>query len=887
MVKDHRPPRLPQRFLRWYCKPGLLEDIEGDIEEDFNKRYTRSGKQTAQFYYWLDVLRFFRPFAIKRLFKIQINNMFKLNTIIAFRNLAKHKLYSFINISGLGIGIAACLVIAHYVIFQLGYDRFHENADRIYRVHTSTVQGDKDWGASAFSGFALAPSLARDIPEFEAVIRAHPYYGGAVVSRVIDSVNTGAFREQSMLFADPDVLKVLSFEFVQGDPIKALDDPNSIVITEGMKAKYFGNDNELVLGELLNINGGWARGDLKITGVIKAFPKNSHFKFDFLMPLDKVLMDEQYQSEDANWGWSNFYTYALLNPETEEEAVESKIAGLMHKYQGESLESDGFDQTLSLQQLPDIHLNSETGRADDMSEIGDLSSVYFMIVIALFILIIAWINFINLATAKASERGMEIGIKKAMGARKGQLMSQFLTESFWVNLMAILLAVVITYASMPYLSEAIGVNLEVNLLHPVILSALIGLALAGPLLAGLYPAVVMSSFRTVTALKGKNVSRNKYALNLRRSLVVFQFVISTLLIAGTFTVSRQLKFMQHGDKGLNLSQILTVKGPEVNVSRAGFEAFKNSMSQFAPVEAFSSSRSVPGAGYNWNTEARKSGQLTSEGSQISVTWVDENFLEAFGMELVSGRNFEFTQERIEHGLIINEACLDHFGLGTAEDALNEKIILSGDTIWIRGVVKNHHWNSLHSDFSPATFKYRWASIEYFSMKVNPQNIEPTIKEVEKQFAEAFPGNPVEYYFLDDFFNRQYQADLAFANLFKAFSLFAILAACMGLFGLASYSVVQKAKEIGIRRVLGASGMEITVLFSKRYLFLTLIANLIAIPIAYFGIQDWLSDFAFSIDITPELFIIPMVILLAIATLTVSLQTLRASLANPVKNLRSE
>ena len=886
-IREHRPPRLPQRFLRWYCKPDLLEDIEGDIHEDYNKRYTRSGKHKARLYYWLDVIRFFRPFAIRNIFKAQIhNNMFKFNTLIAFRNLSKNKLYSFINIAGLAIGIAACLIIAHYVIFQMGYDRFHENADRIYRVHVSTVQNGEDWGASAFTGFALAPALEKDIPEFDAVIRAHPYYGGGVVSKVVDSVNTGSFREESMLFADPDILKMLSFDFVQGDGATALDDPSAIIITESTKTKYFGNSNELVLGEILNVNGGWARGDMKVTGVIKDLPANSHFKFDFLMPMATVLEDEQYQSEDADWGWTNFYTYAMLNPQNTEPQVEEKIADLMHKYQGETLETDGLKQTIGLQQLPEIHLRSEV-ESDDMTTPGDIKSVYFMIIIAAFILVIAWINFINLSTAKASERGLEVGIKKAIGAQRNQLMGQFLTESFWVNFIAIGLAILITFISMPYLNVIIGEQLEVNLLHPVILASLIGLTLIGPMLAGLYPAVVMSSFKTVTALKGKFISKNSHAFNLRRGLVVFQFIISTLLIVGTFTVSRQLTFMQNEDTGMSLSQILAVKGPEVNVSRAGFEAFKNNMSQYASVEAFSSSRSVPGAGYNWGTEARKSGTQSSSNGRINVTWIDENFLDAFDMELISGRNFEFSQENIQHGLIVNEACLDAFGLGTAEQALNEKMIISSDTVFIRGVVKDHHWNSLHSDYSPAVFMYRWASVDYFSLKVNPQNIEATIDEVESQFNEAFPGNPVEYYFLNEFFNRQYKADLAFANLFKAFALFAILAACMGLFGLASYSVVQKAKEIGVRRVLGASSGQITYLFSRRYLILMLIANVIAIPIAYWGINDWLNDFAFSISITPELFLLPVIILLGIAAITVSFQTLRASRLNPVKNLRSE
>jgi len=867
-----------------------LESIEGDIEEDFHTRVDAIGRKKAKLYYHLDVLRFFKPFAVRNpLNSLNINPMFKINTVIAFRNLFKHKLYSFINISGLSIGIAAVLIISHYVLFQLSYDDFQSKGDRLFRVHRQITQAGEDFGTSAFTAFALGTTMAADVPEFEEVARVHPFYGGAIVSHVVDSVSSGAFRETDLLFTDPSILNMLSFEFVQGNPSTALDGINSVIITESTLEKYFGNRNQPVIGEQLDINGGWGSGYAQITGVVKDFPANSHFNFDFLLPLEKTLQDEQYTSEGADWGWNNFYTYVTLIPQSNEGGVEAKIADLKHQYRGEELDGDDRIEKLLLQQVSDIHLRSEVSGADDMvANPGDIKTVYFMIIIASFILVIAWINFINLSTAKATERGLEVGIKKAIGAQKNQLMIQFLTESFWVNFIALSIAVGLTFLLMPYLSELIGENLMTDFTHPVILTTLLLLLFVGPLLAGLYPSVVLSSFRTVTALKGKFVSKNSHTFNLRRGLVVFQFVISSLLIAGTFAVSKQLKFMQNEDTGMSLSQILTVRGPELNVTRTGFEAFKNNLSQNASVESFSSSRSVPGAGYNWGTRARRMGASDTDNQRISVTWIDESFFDTFDMDLVAGRGFDFSQERDDdQGMIINEASLLTFGLGTAEEALTQKIILSGDTMNVRAVIKNHHWSSLHTDYSPVAFLYRWASVDYFSLKVNQANIEQTIRDVENEYAEAFPGNPVEYYFLDDFFNRQYKADIAFANVFKVFSVFAIIAACMGLFGLASFSVVQKAKEIGIRRVLGATSMEITILFSRRYLILMIIANLIAIPIAYFGIEDWLEGFAFSINISADLFIIPLIILLAISLLTVSFQTLRASLANPVKNLRSE
>ena len=418
-VKEHKAPRIPKKILRWYCKPDLLEDIEGDIEEDFNKRYTSQGKHIARLYYLLDVIRFFRPFAVKNILKIQINSMFKLNTRIAFRNLAKHKLYSFINIAGLGIGIAACLIIAHYVIFQMSYDRFHENADRLYRVQKESVRNNDVADIFAYTSLAMGPALMQDIPEITKMSRLHPYYDGAVVSRVVDSVYTNSFREEEIYYVDPDFLEMFGLNVLQGDLSSALDDPNSIVITEAMRIKYFGNENRAVVGQILNVNGDWESGDAKVTAVISDLPGNTHFKFKFLLPIAKVLTDSQYQSESAAWGWSNFYTYVMLNDATSEQAAEVKMADLMYKYQGERLRSNGMDVKLSIQNVTELHLRGEIlDTPDGLKTPGNINSVYFMIVIAFFILVIAWINFINLSTAKASERGLEVGIKKAMGAEK-------------------------------------------------------------------------------------------------------------------------------------------------------------------------------------------------------------------------------------------------------------------------------------------------------------------------------------------------------------------------------------------------------------------------------------------------------------------------------------
>ncbi|WP_420387924.1 ABC transporter permease [Roseivirga sp.] len=887
-LKGHIPPRLPLKFLRWFCKPELLEDIEGDIEEDFNKRYYKKGKRSATIAYYFDVLRFFRPFAIRSIFKTQnFNSMIGINTKIAFRNLGKHKLYSFINIAGLAIGIAACLMIAQYVSFQFSFENQNPLAESIYRVHTSTVQGGEVLNNSHYSGYNLGPALAEDTPEIERISEFHPFYGGAIVSMPEDVNKSFRESESEIVFVEPSFIHMFNLQFLEGNRESALNDPSSIVISKSLKEKYFGaNYTDSVIGQELSVNGGWANGNFVISGVIEDYPENSHIGFNLLLPIATVMLDSQYQSDDAGWGWSNFLLYVQLNQNSSEAQVEAKIKDLMSNYVGETLESEGIAQELSLQNIKDIHLHSEV-TGNDIAKTADPTSVYFMLIIAGFVLVIAWINFINLSTAKASERHTEVGVKKAMGALRGQLMSQFLVEAFWINTLALALSIGLVFFLAPKLESVVGQNISLDFSNPAILFTIAGLLVFGPILAGFYPAMVMSSFKTIQALRGIKSTKMGKRFDLRQSLVVFQFIISSLLVAGTFAVSNQLSFMQKMDKGIDTDQVLIVKGPEVDVTRLKVEAFKNEVKSISAVEHFSSSRSIPGAGYNWGTEVRASGTDQTQNKSIEITWVDEEFMDLYGLKTVAGRDFSSVVEGGPYGVIINEAAVEDHKLGSPEEAVGKHMIFGSDTVSIRGVMSNHNWKSMHENYSPAMFMYRPLSGDFFSFKVNELNLSETISQIESTYQERLPGNPMEYYFLDDFFNRQYESDKTFLSMFKIFALFTIIAACLGLLGLASFMVTQRSKEIGIRKVLGASSGNITLLFSRKYLFLIVIANVIAIPLAYFGIDQWLQNFAFHIDIGFKLFVSPMVLLLLIAGLTISAQTLKAAKLNPVKNLRNE
>ncbi len=890
-VKEHKAPRIPKKILRWYCKPDLLEDIEGDIEEDFNKRYTRQGKHIARLYYLLNVIRFFRPFAVKNILKIQINSMFKLNTRIAFRNLIKNKLYSSINITGLSVGITACFIIAHYVNYQLSFDRQFEHSDQLYRMHVSYYQNGAYRSIGRGHAYGLGPALKKDIPEFENLSLVHHYRQGAVINTVNGTGAKNPVKEKGMLFVEPAFLDMFSIDFLAGSSQSALTDDMSIILTKTMALKYF-NDVDKALGKSLNLAGQWGvTGDYIITGVIKDFPKNSHLNLDFLLPLSNVLKTEQYQWEGSDWNWTNFYLYAQLTKHSTEENTEEKIANLMHTYEGDRLKEEAEEKVLSLQPITELQLKSEVNTGSE----GNINTVYFMMGIAAIILLIAWINFINLSTARASERMVEVGVKKTMGASRRQLVAQFLTESFWINFLSLSAALLLSYWLLPKLGTLVDVNLSFDLSAPYIKVLLVALLFGGPLLSGIYPAFFMSAFEASKSLKGDTKITSKGRIPLRRVLVVTQFVVSLLMIAGTYALSEQLKFMRSQPTGFNMEKLLVVKGPLANAELDKVERFRNDIKSMAAVDMFCTSTRIPGSGYNWNTEIQKEGADKSTQKGVSIIWVDHDFFATYQIEMLAGRDFsdaiqdleDENQVIIQNGAILNETMVKSLGLGTPTESIGQPLHLSGQTIKVRGVMKDHNWNSLHRPITSGIFLYLPSNTDYFTLTVNRINLDATLASIQDQFNKSFPGNPMEYYFLDDFFDRQYQADRQAGKVFSAFALLAIITACLGLFGLMAFTLLQKTKEIGIRKVLGAGLSDIANVVSKDYLNMILLANVLAIPLAYWGIELWLRNFAFKTPITFRFFLIPAVMLFGIALVTMAFHINSVLKANPVQNLRSE
>ena len=811
-----------------------------------------------------------------------IKNFFTL----AFRNLLKRKLYSFINITGLAIGVAVCLVILKYVDFEMSYDNFHEKAPQIHRTITTSYRNGELRGTGILSGYAQGPALLADVPEVKSYTRTHPMYGGAVITHDRDVGDPTTFHEDNtILWVDSTFFDVFTYKAIQGDLNTALDKPNSIILTKKSASRYFTRDED-PLGKIVQLAGGWSDGGYEVTAIIEDVPGNSHLSFEFLLPIHNLLESEQYTGDDG-WGWNNFITYVELHPHTDVAKVEEKLPALIDKYQGKDLAESNSKNVLALQPIRSIHLTP--GLNHESGSTTSYDTIYFFIIISIFILTIAWINYINLSTARAMERAREVGIKKAVGAYRSQLISQFACESLLVNFLGVVIAVLIAMGLLPLLGEIVNKNLSFDFTDVRFWGILMGLFLVGSLISGAYPAFILSSFNTTEVLKGRP-ERIVKGFSLRKALVIFQFASSLILIAGTFAIYRQLMFMRDQPKGLTMDQMLIINGPSVleqKVAQERLTTLKNEIRKIPGVISVATSAAIPGGGYNWGTGIRRDGTEREESKSGSIVWVDPDFIETYGISILSGHAFNPANKSDMESVLINEAALTAFGLGDAENALKERLILGGDTSAIIGVLKNYNWNSLKQEHTPFLLKADTVSRRNYSIHLGGTNINEVIKQVESKYGEIFPGNPFDFYFLDDFFNNQYKDDQQFGKIFGLFALLAIIIACLGLWGLASFTTTQKLKEIGIRKVLGASVSSIMSLLSWQFLKLVLIASIIALPLTWYGVDSWLGNFAFRIGLQWDLLLVPLVILVFIALSTVSLQILRGASINPAKILRSE
>jgi putative ABC transport system permease protein len=804
---------------------------------------------------------------------------------LTLRNLLKRKWYSIINILGLATGMAACLVILEYVNLELNYDSFHTFKNQVYRTLTTSYRNGESRGTFPLSGFAQGPSLEQDYPDVEVFCRLHPQYGGSVVTAG-EGNDIKQFFEEDMFYVDSTFFQLFSFQLIEGDLKSALKHPKSIVISESMSKKYFGNEE--AMGKTMVLDGGWDEGEYKVTGILEDIPENTHLKFDFLMSIEDMLNNRQYR-EDDGWGWSNFFTYVKLNNSTDPRVLEAKLPEFVQKYEGEDLAQSNSNYIITLQPIDQIHLTP--GLDEDIAATRSATTVYSFVIIALFILIIGWVNYINLATARALERAREVGIKKVVGSSNQQLISQFLMESAMLNIISMILAIVIATLSLPILGQLIGKSLSISAFSNLnFWWVVLGILVLGTFLAGMYPAFVLASYKPSAVLKPSQ-SKGGSGFTLRKSLVVFQFAASLALIAGTFAVYSQISFMRNQDLGLDFNQVVVVKGPNVLPEgvkfRNTYTTFKSEVLRIPGVLNLASSGSIPGGDFNWGTSMRRAGDEASANKSGNVTWVDDQFIATYDIKLIAGRNWDMTQEADRGKVIINETAISTFGLGNLDNALSEKIILGNDTAEIIGITADYNWTSLTKVNEPILLAPTRANNSYFSIKLAKESISPTLKEVEAQYKALYPGNPFDYFFIDDFFNEQYKSDQQFGAIFSIFAVLAVFVACLGLSGLASYTAMQRTKEIGVRKVLGASSNSIILLLSRNFILMVLIASVLVTPALVWGIGEWLDGYAYHITNSWKLYFLPLMILMVITLITVSLQTMRAAAANPAHSLRVE
>ncbi len=807
-----------------------------------------------------------------------LKNYFK----IAFRNFKRYKLYSFINIFGLAMGIAAFLLILEYVSFEKSVNGFHNDIESKYRLLNENNKGET-W-AQVEPGWA---SIAKDkFPEIKAFCRFEEGVAQGIVQRA--DKKEQSFREERIGYAEGNFFSFFNFKILAGNKA-AFNKANVVFISSAAAKKYFGKEN--AIGKAITLHNQFGDLDYTVEGIY-TMPDNSDINYDMLFSLETLkntanLNDNGWAQLD-NLNSQYIYTYFQLNEGTDYKKTEQKLISLRNELK---VDKDGV--LFRLQPLSNVHLPASF--SDNFQTTGNLKYVYILGIIALLILSIAWFNYVNLSTANALKRANEIGVRKVAGASRQSLITQFLCESLLINFIGFAMALLVVQLIQPLFNSIIGKELSLStLLNNTIWLWGLALLLIGSLLSGAYTAYSLSGFNPIETLKGKLTKSTKGA-TLRKSLVVAQFSISIALLLATALIYQQLKYMQNTKLGVNTEQLLVIRGPEIgkdSTYKSRRTAFWNNIAAQSFVSEYANSGTIPGNYYNFATSGftQPGSKKGDELSSYSFAIIDNRFLATYQIPLTAGRTFTESEVNVEWNdnskVMLNEKAVEQLGFASAEDALRTKIQWDERQLEVIGVVKNYHHTGLQHAIDPIIF-YPQNNSAYFSLRLSTTQLQSSIASLEKIYKSNFPNNPFEYFFADDNFNKQYVTEQQYSRLFITASIWAILIACLGLFGLTTYTVESRTKEIGVRKVLGASVFNITKFLSVDFLKLVVISIIIASPIAWFAMNKWLEDFAYRIDISWGVFAVAGFIAILIALFTVSSQAIKAAIANPVKSLRTE
>ncbi|MEE8603917.1 MAG: ABC transporter permease, partial [Candidatus Aminicenantaceae bacterium] len=816
-------PLIPTLILKLFLRGEDFSEFSGDIDEIYRHKVSCGSKRRAKFWYWLRILESIPGIVMDKIYWRTV--MFKNYLKIALRNFQRHKGYSFINIAGFAIGMAVCLLILIYVRHELSYDKYHKDGDRVFRI-AQDIQTQTSNRIFAPISPMVALTLKAEFPQVEYAARAL-----TTSPRLVKREET-LFYEDRFMYADQELFDVLTIPLILGNPQEALTRPQTLVISERIAQKYFGKDNPL--GKILNIN----QQDFEITGVAVNSPENTHMKYDLIASME-TLAD---LSEMTNWYSTMFYTYLKVRPNVNMEEFFQQVAHLADKYVEERLAPRGISYNYFLQSLSGIHLHSPIRY--DVEPPGNPIYVYIFSFVGLFILLIACLNFMNLATARSSNRAKEVGLRKVVGAQRLQLVSQFLGESLMVSLLSLGLAMLIVKLTIPFVTRMTGITLSFSqLLTPWVLIPLIAGSILVGLAAGVYPAFVLSAFRPVSTLKGILRSGSR-GFTMRTILVVVQFAISIVLIFGTMIMYKQFHFMKNQHLGFEKEQqlILPLRGG-ISITE-NYESVKDYFSRHPSITSAAVSSSVPGRPLS-SFSIRIVGEDDERSQDMFHMFFDHDFVPNYGIEMVAGRAFQKEMSTdIRGAFLINKAAVKAFGWRNPEDALGKHLQtgFGGRINPIIGVAKNFHYRGLQSEVEPLVMEFQPDIFRYITLSIEISNLKETLAFVESQWKTMFSGNPYESFFLDTDFEQQYRSDEQVGRIFGIFTVLGLFIACLGLLGLASFTAESRTKEIGIRKVLGASVTGIVFMLSKQFTKWVLLANVIAWPVAYYIMSRWLKNF---------------------------------------------
>jgi putative ABC transport system permease protein len=788
-------------------------------------------------------------------------------------------LFSLVNILGLAVGMTACLLILHYVTYEKSYDKFYKGSERIYRLRYERASQEGKTVKFASCCPPAGAAIRGKYPEVEQIARI--YRARAVVTLKDKDIK---FKEERMYHAEPEFLDILELTFSEGDPLQGIREPNTAFISRSTAGKYFGQKNPM--GKVFSVDKKW---DYKIVGIFEDLPQNSHIKIDILLSFKNL--EALYKDVMQSWGHTGFFTYVRLKPGADPAAFEKKLVPLVEASASDFMNYFKLLIELKMQPLTDIHLTSHFMQEYEIN--GDLDSVTFLFIIALFIIIMAWVNYINLSTARSLTRAREVGLRKTVGASRGQLMIQFFFETVLINLVAVLLAFVLLILFLPFFIQITGTPPGYSFwTRGWFWTAVPIMFIAGVFLSGLYPVAAMSSFKPTNVLKGK-LGNSAGGINLRKILVIFQFLIALALITGTFSVYRQITYMKSQDLGFDMEDILVVKAPRIRDDSFGEKliTFKEELLKNADIKKLCLVSEVPGKQILWdNGGIRKRGEDTGKGKNYQIVGIDWDFVDVFAMKILHGRNFSREFPADKDALILNETGVKWMGFNSSAEAIGQQVDYWGEFYTIIGVIKDYHQESLKAAFEPHILRlmpHGWGVRGNFALKINPQNVRDSVRLVQQRFEEFFPGNPFDYIFLEDYYNQQYEDEERFGKVVRIFSFLALFVTILGIFGLSSFMVLQRTREIGIRKVLGATVPDILKLLTRDFLVLIFISFLLALPLSFFGIREWLESFANRMSLHGWLFVIPLIIVTGLTLVTIGSHVIRAALTNPVDSIKDE